>query len=172
MNDFVGKLEELIEIDGERFPDRRERDRPFEGEDQRGHRTVPRPRHGLKWLAGTIASAAGLVTGLVALEPYLPIETKAHAQEAMAAVDQRFDKVEGRVTAVESRLGAIDRNGLKTLNLQLRATLRSIDADLRGLPENNPARANLEASRDQAQLDLEETNRQLNALAQQKDGGK
>lgn len=161
-NDFIGKLEEYAG-NNQRLEDRGP---PTGHRERRGGRHengVASTRRGLKWIAGILGSMAVIVTSGVTLAPYAPFPTKAQAAEAQRKVDVKLDDHDKRIGFVEQRLSSIDTNGLRTLNLQLRATLRSIESDLKALPASSPGRANLEAQRDQAQLDLDENNAILRA---------
>lgn len=145
---------------------RRVMQRPYTGDDQRHPNHDPiAPK--FRWLYGILIAAAGLVTAATALSPLVP-ETRVHAAKVEedaakveAAAAAKINDHEQRIRAVESRLGDIEKNGLISLNLQLRFRLRSLEADLKTMPANAPGRDNLQEEYDRVNAQWRATNAQL-----------
>lgn len=153
--------------------DERKSSRPLSGFDRRKERyeyaEPERFSRSIKLYAAAIVGAAGVVTALVTLEPYLnPFETKARAQEARAEIDIEFEAIhkkfsvnEGRIGNLEDHVERIDKNAAKSYRLQLIREIRETRETVAELTPGTAARRQLQAALDQSQTDLREVNQQL-----------
>lgn len=135
--------EEFIKGRKYRGPNRREQQRSFDGEDQRGRR----PRRGaaslIKWVAGAIIAAAATTTAIGTLGAYVP-ETRIHADEIHTATNKRVDIVDidlaslkGDVGTLKKDVGGILYTGKKTQIIAIRSRLSEIQDRMLKVPPNS-----------------------------------
>lgn len=171
---FIAELEKALQTDADVVrvaeqrlredpdyagPERRSQHRDNDNEERHAHaETIGAKveRHAGRavtvWGA-VLAIGGGLVTaGLTYLDArYL---NEAEAAEAQAKGDARDDVQDERIGKIEGRLDSIDRNGSRTLVLQLKGEERALKADIASLPPGSPGRSSLERQLDAVQTDL------------------
>ena len=165
--DLVNALEDLVDTPDYHGKNRRVTQEAYNGRDRRG----PRGDGALKLVRVAVAAvltAGAVMVAVSQLDPYLPV-TNASAQDAQAAVDGRFARIEPQLKANTEEIAILKRDvgdmkatAEKSLNLQLRQAVRSIEDDMRATAAGAAGRRNLERLRDQTCIELAESNAKLN----------